>query len=66
MCGVVCGKTDCTDTLKVFRVRVLSVAKNSTKFLLVKKLGKPKSLANQKVWETKKVSKPTRLVNQKG
>ena len=27
MCGVVCGKTDYTATPKVFRVRVLSVAK---------------------------------------
>ena len=26
MCGVACGKTDYTATLKVFRVRVLSVA----------------------------------------
>ena len=39
--------------------------KNSTKFLLVKKLGKPKSLKNQKVWETKMVKKPKSEVNQK-
>ena len=29
MCSVVCGETDYTAILKVFRVRVLSVAQNA-------------------------------------
>ena len=42
VCGVGCGKTDYTATLKVFRVRVLSVATKK------KKKGTEKLTKNQK------------------